>query len=121
MKPKQSETKRQLAEQANALFREFRNAYAREWQRQERNERLYRGEHWYDVPVTDPNEPRPVTPILQSTIENITADLMEQVPEALRYGLMSCPRCAAAAPKKPPRRYDPLASSVPQPSGFCGI
>lgn len=83
MKPKQSETKRQLAEQANALFREFRNAYTREWQRQERNERLYRGEHWYDVPMTDPNEPRPVTPILQSTIENITADLMEQVPEAL--------------------------------------
>lgn len=83
MKTKQSETKRQLAQRANTLFREFRNAYVREWQRQERNERLYRGEHWYDVPVTDPNEPRPVTPILQSTIENITADLMEQVPEAL--------------------------------------
>ena len=44
---------------------------------------MYRGEHWNEVPVTDPNEPRPVTPILQSTIENITADLMEQVPEAL--------------------------------------
>ena len=83
MKPKQSESKRLLAERATALFREFRNAYAGEWQRQERNERLYRGDHWYDVPVSDPNEPRPVTPILQSTVENITADLMEQVPEAV--------------------------------------
>ena len=83
MKPKQSESKRLLAERATALFREFRNAYAGEWQRQERNERLYRGDHWYDVPLTDPNEPRPVTPVLQSTVENITADLMEQVPEAV--------------------------------------
>lgn len=83
MKPKQSENKRLLAEQAMTLFAEFRNAYANEWQRQERNERLYRGDHWYDVPVTDPNEPRPVTPILQSTIENITADLMDQVPDAI--------------------------------------
>ena len=66
MKPRQSETKRRLAEEATALFNEFRNAYANEWRRQEHNERMYRGEHWYDVPVTDPNEPRPVTPILQS-------------------------------------------------------
>ncbi len=83
MKLKQTETKRQLAERATALFNEFRNAYAGEWRRQEHNERMYRGEHWYDVPMTDPNEPRPVTPILQSTIENITADLMDQVPEAV--------------------------------------
>ncbi len=83
MKLRQSETKRQLAERAMTLFREFRNAYAGEWRRQEYCERMYRGEHWYDVPMTDPNEPRPVTPILQSTIENITADLMDQVPEAV--------------------------------------
>ncbi|MBQ6331508.1 MAG: hypothetical protein IJI34_01915 [Clostridia bacterium] len=83
MKPRQSETKRRLAEEATALFNEFRNAYANEWRRQEHNERMYRGEHWYDVPVTDPNEPRPVTPILQSTIENVTADLADQTPEAV--------------------------------------
>lgn len=83
MKNTQSESKRLLAERAIALFNEFRNAYAGEWRRQEHNERMYRGEHWYDVPVTDPNEPRPVTPVLQSTIENITADLMDQVPEAV--------------------------------------
>ena len=83
MKRRRNETDRQLAERAMTLFNEFRNAYAGEWRRQEHCERMYRGEHWYDVPVTDPNEPRPVTPILQSTIENITADLMEQVPEAV--------------------------------------
>lgn len=65
------------------LFREFRSAYANEWRRQEHNERMYRGEHWYDVPMTDPNEPRPVTPILQSTIENVSADLSDQMPEAI--------------------------------------
>ena len=83
MKPRQSETKRRLAEEAMTLFREFRNAYANEWRRQEHNERMYRGEHWYDVPLTDPNEPRPVTPILQSTIENVAADLLDQTPDAV--------------------------------------
>ena len=83
MKPRQSETKRRLAEEAMSLFREFRSAYVNEWRRQEHNERMYRGEHWYDVPVTDPNEPRPVTPILQSTIENVSADLADQTPEAV--------------------------------------
>ena len=83
MNYRKSDTKRQLRERAMTLFNEFRNAYAGEWQRQEHCERMYRGDHWYDVPVTDPNEPRPVTPILQSTIENITADLMDQVPEAV--------------------------------------
>ena len=83
MKPRQSETKRRLAEEAMTLFREFRNAYANEWRRQEHNERMYRGEHWYDVPQSDPNEPRPVTPILQSTIENVAADLLDQTPDAV--------------------------------------
>ena len=45
----------------------------------------------------------------------------DHAPEALRYGLMSRPRAAAIAPKKPPRRYDPLADVRQQPSGFCGI
>jgi hypothetical protein len=39
MKPRQSETKRRLAEEATALFNEFRNAFANEWRRQEHNER----------------------------------------------------------------------------------
>lgn len=80
---KQSQTPRQFAENAYALFRQYRSAYVKEWQRLSHCERMYRGDHWYDVPQEDPNEPRPVTPILQSTIENISADLMEQVPEAV--------------------------------------
>ena len=82
-KDKQTSEQQRLSERAYALFFAFRNAYAQEWRRLEHCERMYRGDHWYDVPVTDPNEPRPTTPILQSTIENISADLMEQVPEAV--------------------------------------
>lgn len=72
-----------LAQQAHALFAAYRSAYMREWQRLENNERMYRGDHWYDVPQTDPHEPRPVTPVIQSTIENVSADLMDQCPQAL--------------------------------------
>jgi len=70
-------------EEAYTLFREYRDAYAAEWQRLDRCERMYRAEHWADVPMEDPNEPRPVTPIIQSTIENVRADLMDQLPEAI--------------------------------------
>ena len=66
-----------------ALFDEYRNAYGPEWQRLERCERIYRGDHWHDVPETDAGEPRPVTPVIQSTIENVRADLMDQYPEAV--------------------------------------
>lgn len=72
-----------LAQRAYALFDSYRSAYMREWQRLENNERMYRGDHWYDVPVTDPNEPRPVTPVIQSTVECVSADLMEQCPQAV--------------------------------------
>lgn len=65
------------------LFDEYRRAYVREWQRLERCERLFMGQHWYDIPEKDSREPRPVTPVLQSTIENLRADLMDQMPEAI--------------------------------------
>jgi len=77
----QSERKRALQSRAAALFSEFRSAYLPEWQRLESCEQMYRGNHWHDVPLTDPNEPRPVTPVIQSTIENIGADLMDRIPE----------------------------------------
>lgn len=80
---KQTSEQQRLSERAYALFYAYRSAYVREWKRLEHCERMYRGDHWYDVPLTDPNEPRPTTPILQSTVENISADLMEQVPEAV--------------------------------------
>ncbi len=70
-------------ERIYALFDEYARAYAGEWSRLERCERMYMGEHWHDVPKKDEREPRPVTPVLQSTIENIRADLMDQMPEAV--------------------------------------
>lgn len=79
MNAKQTET----VEQLYTLFSEYRNAYAAEWERLDRCERVYRGEHWQDVPTQDENEPRPVTPVIQSTIENVRADLMDQMPEAI--------------------------------------
>ena len=79
MNQKQNET----VEKLYTLFDEYRNAYAAEWERLDRCERMYRGEHWQDVPMQDENEPRPVTPVMQSTIENIRADLMDQMPEAV--------------------------------------
>ncbi len=79
----QTEEQRLLCERAYGLFREFRSAYLSEWQRLERCERMYRGDHWHDVPQTDPNEPRPVTPIIQSTVENMKAELMDRLPEAV--------------------------------------
>ena len=79
MDVKQKET----IERIYALFNEYRNAYAAEWERLDRCERIYRGEHWLDVPLQDENEPRPVTPVIQSTIENVRADLMDQMPEAV--------------------------------------
>lgn len=91
-KDKMSEADALLVTEAYALLDEYRSAYAAEWRRLERNERLYRGDHWHDCPVTDPNEPRPVTPILQSTVESVAADLMEQLPAAV-----VCPESAADA------------------------
>ena len=82
-KTKQGERAQRLYEQAQALFLEFRNAYAEEWRRLDACERLYRGEHWADVPQRDPNEPRPVMPIIQSTVENLAADLLDREPEAV--------------------------------------
>lgn len=75
--------KRKSVEQAYALFSEFREAYAGEWERLDNCERMYHGDHWYGVPERDKNEPRPVTPVIQSTIESVRADLMDQCPEAV--------------------------------------
>ncbi len=72
-----------LKSRAYTLFEEFRSAYSNEWQRLEHAERMYCGEHWHDVPQQDQNEPRPVTPVIQSTVENIAADLMDALPEAV--------------------------------------
>lgn len=83
MRRNQTEEKQRLSDEAYELFREFRSAYTGEWQRLQNCERMYRGDHWHDVPLRDPNEPRPVTPVIQSTVENISAELMDRIPEAV--------------------------------------
>ena len=75
-----------LVARCYALFEEFRQAYVSEWERQDHNERLYRGEHWQEMRRNMPDEPmapEPVTPLLQSIIENIQADLMDGFPQAV--------------------------------------
>lgn len=80
VKPRQTND---VLERAYDLFEEYRQAYGAEWQRLENNEKIYRGDHWWDVPMEDVNEPRPVTPVIQSTIENVKSDLMDNFPEAI--------------------------------------
>ena len=73
----------QAAAEFYELFNEFYEAYAGERARINKCETIYRGDHWFDVPITDPNEPRPVTPVIHSAIENVRADLDEFIPEAV--------------------------------------
>ncbi|MBR4435013.1 MAG: hypothetical protein IKS90_02825 [Clostridia bacterium] len=82
-KPLSSAKKAAETERIYALFSEFYDAYRGERARLEKCERLYRGDHWYDVPPNEKAEPRPVTPVLQSTIENVRADLVDYLPEAI--------------------------------------
>lgn len=68
------------------LFEEYRDVYRmREWPRLNECERIYQGDHWHDVAMNpeDPREPRPTTPVVFSTIENIRADMTDEYPEAV--------------------------------------
>lgn len=73
----------ELINKIYATFEEYRSAYMPEWERLDGCEHIYRGDHWYDIDNQAPNEPRPVTPIIQSTIENVASDLMDNFPEAI--------------------------------------
>ena len=85
-KPERKKTKDEdeVIERCYELFEEFRRRYAPEWARQDENERTYRGEHWEEKQgETDGEErPEPMTPMVQSIIENIQADLMDGFPHA---------------------------------------
>lgn len=73
----------ELVSKAYELFEEYRSAYSSEWSRLDTCERLYLGKHWEDVQNKAADDPEPVTPVFQSTIENICADLMDAFPEAI--------------------------------------
>jgi hypothetical protein len=79
-----------FAEAIMSLYEEYYEAYySTEWERLDDNAKLYRGDHWSGMEetaglsISDPNKPRPVTPILTSTVENIKADLSDEYPEAV--------------------------------------
>lgn len=72
----------ELISKAYKLFDEFRAAYESEWERLNDNEVLYLGRHWDDM-GGDANDPRPMTPVINSTIENIQADLIDNYPQAI--------------------------------------
>ena len=70
-----------------SLFKEFSKDYKDEWDRIDDNENIYRGKHWEGVSESlaesKSNFPKPATPIVTSTIENIKADLSDEYPEAI--------------------------------------
>lgn len=72
----------ELVTKAYQLFDEFRQAYESEWTRLNENETLYLGRHWDDM-GGDANDPKPMTPVINSTIENLQADLMDNYPMAI--------------------------------------
>lgn len=65
------------------LFSQYISAYSQEFTRLRRCEEIYCGGHWQDSFSDDPKEPRPVTPVLQSTIESLRAELLDKLPEAI--------------------------------------
>lgn len=83
-KPRPGDTNSEFVDAVYSLFDEFKKDYqVQEWPRLDECETMYRGDHWYNVPPREINEPRPVTPIIFSTIENLRADLNDEYPEAI--------------------------------------
>lgn len=66
-----------------SMFREYYDAYQAEWERMRRNDKLYQARHWDVQKRKDALTPEPVTPIIHSTIENIKADLLDEIPCAV--------------------------------------
>lgn len=66
-----------------SLFEQFKEAYRGEIDRMRKNEKLYHAKHWEVINSKDSNAPKPVTPIIFSTIENLKADMLEETPKAV--------------------------------------
>ena len=69
------------------LFEEYRETYYREeWERLDDNVTIYEGTYWGENDaevVRNDRKPRMATPMITSCIENIKADLMDEMPEAV--------------------------------------
>ena len=78
---KNQEAREKLGGALYALYCSFKNAYATERARMEHNEKLYHAKHWDEQKNKgNPLDPKPATPIIFSTIENIKADLAGKTP-----------------------------------------
>jgi hypothetical protein len=73
----------EFVSKAYTLFEEFKSAYESEWSRLEQNDRFYLGQHWDDMQVTDSELAKPMTPVINSTVENLKADLADNFPQAI--------------------------------------
>ncbi|MEX1307339.1 MAG: hypothetical protein AB1Z19_02320 [Eubacteriales bacterium] len=71
-----------LIERAYALFDEFYTALTPFRNKCAANEEFWKANHWHDVAKKEADEPRPVTPVLFSTLESLLADIMDNYPEA---------------------------------------
>lgn len=69
-----------FADAIYGLYHEFADGHRAEWDRLAANEKMYAGDHWDGA---ETNEPRPSTPVIFSTVENIRADLNDEFPEAV--------------------------------------
>lgn len=84
LKPLSQGTDEEILSVFNELLTEYKTGYAalKLLDRFKDNETYLEGKHWDLVDKTDENEPRPHTPVLWSTIDNIHADLVEAYPRA---------------------------------------
>ncbi len=74
-------SKKQLIEKAYALFDEFYTALTPLRHKCTQNDEFWKTNHWHGVAQAEAGEPRPVTPVLFSTLESLLSDIMDNYPE----------------------------------------
>jgi hypothetical protein len=82
-----SDADREFVEAIYGLFEEYRDDYYKqEWKRLDDNVKIYEGTYWGENDaevVRGDKRPRMATPMITSCIENIKADLIDEMPEAV--------------------------------------
>ena len=76
----------ELAARAYRLYDSFYEATREYRDKCRQNEAFWRANHWQTMPRRDEEEPRPVTPVLFSTLEAVLADIMDHYPTAVLLG-----------------------------------
>ncbi|MDP2892428.1 MAG: hypothetical protein Q8O09_04760 [Bacillota bacterium] len=68
------------------LFDEFYEGTRQFRQKCRENEEFWQANHWNGVSYKEQDEPRPVTPVIFSTLESLLADIMDSYPEPVLLG-----------------------------------